>query len=246
MLQAPSLLSLGACAVAAGVAAHVARRALLHRRSGTPALGFDAALARLSGSSVEDLILIVDFDRTLTDGDSAQCHDVIGATSLVPESLRAGFAPLLDFSDPAKVPYKGDAWWVRANELLLTHASRVLTPETVRRLVHEAPLFGTSTQPMQLRPGAARLLARLSELDVPVLIVSAGFADIIAAFLAARAVPLGSNVRVCSNLLVHDAASGQLTGIEPSPPITGCNKQLTFERNRDWFTTTHRRRRDAS
>ena len=66
MLQAPSLLSLGVCAVAAGVAAHVARRALLHRRrSGTPALGFDAALARLSGSSVEDLILIVDFDRTL-------------------------------------------------------------------------------------------------------------------------------------------------------------------------------------
>ena len=59
-------------------------------------------------------------------------------------------------------------------------------------------------------------------------------------------VPLGSNVRVCSNRLVHDAASGQLTGIEPSPPITGCNKQLTFERNRDWFTTTHRRRRDAS
>ena len=49
---------------------------------------------------------------------------------------------------------------------------------------------------------------------------------------------------MCSNLLVHDAASGQLTGIEPSPPITGCNKQLTFERNRDWFTTTHRRRRD--
>ena len=117
---------------------------------------------------------------------------IIGATSLVPESLRAGFAPLLDFSDPAKVPYKGDAWWVRANELLLTHASRVLTPETVRRLVHEAPLFGTSTQPMQLRPGAARLLARLSELDVPVLIVSAGFADIIAAFLAARAVPSGA------------------------------------------------------
>jgi len=53
-------------------------------------------------------------------------------------------------------------------------------------------------------------------------------------------------VRVCSNRLVHDPASGQLTGIEPSPPITGCNKQLTFERNRDWFTTTHRRRRDAS
>ena len=59
-------------------------------------------------------------------------------------------------------------------------------------------------------------------------------------------VPLGSNVRVCSNRLVHDAASGQLTGIEPSPPITGCNKHLSFERNRDWFTTTHRRRRDAS
>ena len=51
---------------------------------------------------------------------------------------------------------------------------------------------------------------------------------------------------MCSNLLVHDAASGQLTGIGPSPPIAGGNKQLTFERNRDWFTTTHRRRRDAS
>lgn len=43
-------------------------------------------------------MLLIDFDRTITDGTSAQCHDVVGATECMPLRVREGFAKMLDFS----------------------------------------------------------------------------------------------------------------------------------------------------
>lgn len=45
-------------------------------------------------------MLLIDFDRTITDGTSAQCHDVVGATECMPLRVREGFAKMLDFSQP--------------------------------------------------------------------------------------------------------------------------------------------------
>ena len=235
MLAAPITQALGAVALTLGAAA--AARRLVLRRGGIARLGFEAAANRIAGP--DDTICIIDFDRTITDGSSAQCHDVIGAGAIMPTAIHAGFGPLLDFSKPEKV-LKGDAWWYRANELLLEHARDVLTPESVTSLALAAPLFGTSTQPMRLRDGAASLLSQLDELNVPVLIVSAGFTEVIQAFLQANRVQLGRNVRVCSNRLVF--ASGRLHAIEPTPPITGYNKHMTYERNREWFEAHPTRR----
>ena len=199
--------------------------------------GFADAATRLRGSTAADLLVIIDFDRTITDGTSAQCHDVIGATAAVAArspQLSAGFAELLDFSQvPLPSYFMDDAWWVKANELLLEHGTAALSPAMLREIVTAAPMFGTSTQPMQLRPGADALLARLAALRVPVLICSAGFANIIDEFFLAHGMAVTDNMRVCSNRLVHDGS--RLCAVEPSPPITSFNKAQTYERNREWI-----------
>ena len=60
--------------------------------------GLDALESRLRGCASEDIVLLIDFDRTITDGTSAQCHDVVGATECMPLRVREGFAKMLDFS----------------------------------------------------------------------------------------------------------------------------------------------------
>ena len=58
----------------------------------------------------QDLIVITDFDATITSGDSEQCHDLIGFSKLMSGSFREAFAPLLDWcarkptqKEPAKL-----------------------------------------------------------------------------------------------------------------------------------------------
>ena len=75
---------------------------------------------------------------------------------------------------------------------------------------------------MTLRPGARELLELLEEHEVPVLIVSAGFADVIEEFLQQRGLT-STNVRVSSNRLRWDD-TGALQAVEPSPPVTSLTK----------------------
>ena len=76
----------------------------------------DAAPSMLKALAPQNLIVITDFDATLTCGDGPQCHDVLGTAPSLPASLRADFAPLLDFSVPHPPAWHGAKWWERANE----------------------------------------------------------------------------------------------------------------------------------
>ena len=70
--------------------------------------------------------------------------------------------------------------------------------------------------PVKLRPGAKLMLQRLSNLGVPVLVVSAGCTDVIISFLEAQGA-MHENMHVSSNSLVWDA-SGDVCQILPEPP----------------------------
>ena len=224
-----------AAALAVGFGAtSIARRCVRAKSVHSGSGSLDALEARLQGCAREDVVLLIDFDRTITDGTSAQCHDVIGATECMPLRIREGFAKMLDFSEPFPPELQGDMWWEAGNELLLSEAREVLTPALARELVKATPLFGTSTQPMRARPGAVALLMRAAELRIPTLVVSAGFTAIIEGFLEAHGIPT-THLEVCSNRLLFEPVSGHLRAIEPSPPITGLNKHHTYARNRCWF-----------
>merc|ERR1719473_2520615 len=120
--------------------------------------------------NADDLLVITDFDATITTGDSQQCHDVMGESRLLCSEFRREFAPLLDWTTNAAID--GVEWWDTAHELMIKHATprRAIIP----RLVREAK--------MAPRPGCLELLKRLEELRVPVLIVSAGLSDVIEEF----------------------------------------------------------------
>lgn len=211
-------------------------------------VGFNEAAARLRrlGSTRDNVLVIIDFDLTLTTGTSDECHDIVGESPLMPPALRSAFEPLLDFSKPFPPELEGDRWWARANALIIEHGAEI-SASTFRAVCDAAPV--------ELRPGANELLCRLRELGVPVLIVSAGVSDVIEAVLDASGVPRGDEtlLAVSSNKLIFGFAQGEregggagegegegaVVGVEPAQPITSLNKGMTFERNRQWLEQLH-------
>ena len=128
-------------------------------------------VAMLREARLDRLLVITDFDATLTTGDSIQCHDLVGHSETLSGAFREDFAPLLDWQTNPLTD--GVQWWDHAHTLMVKHGTppRALLP----RLVRESA--------MTPRPGALKLLRRLALLDVPVLVVSAGISDVIEEFL---------------------------------------------------------------
>ena len=176
----------------------------------------------------EKLLVITDFDATITTGESEQCHDLVAASKLLSEPFRAEFAPLLDWTTNPDVD--GVEWWDKAHEIMVRHGqpSRPLIP----RLVHEAKMIP--------RPGALELLKRLEELNVPVLIVSAGLSDVIEEFLRQYGA-LSENVTVCSNRLNY-AADSAPKSVAPEPPITSFTKAYAYSSASSFFAQHTSRR----
>lgn len=172
-------------------------------------------------ASLEQLIVIADFDATLTTGNSDQCHDLVGFSPLMAPAFRDEFAPLLDWQSNAAID--GVEWWHTAHSLMVKHGmpSRSILP----RLVRESK--------MEPRPGLLKMLAKLAALQVPLLIVSAGLSDIIEEFLRQHDA-LTENVTVCSNRLNYGADSVP-HGLAPDPPITSFTKSTAYHASKAFF-----------
>eukprot|EP00614_Pseudopedinella_elastica_P023268 CAMPEP_0172628620 /NCGR_PEP_ID=MMETSP1068-20121228/162908_1 /TAXON_ID=35684 /ORGANISM="Pseudopedinella elastica, Strain CCMP716" /LENGTH=335 /DNA_ID=CAMNT_0013438891 /DNA_START=70 /DNA_END=1080 /DNA_ORIENTATION=- len=177
-----------------------------------------------------DLALITDFDHTLTSHESHECHDVLRATDLMPPEFRREMTTLLDFSKPMTL--SADEWWGRANDLMIHHG---MSASLVEPIVARASFVP--------RPGLAELLELCEKQETPVLIVSAGIADLIEAFLeqsfGARPGPL---LRVSANRMVFSGTGDHPSGDRPvvgwapaGGPCHSHNKNLTFSRERSFF-----------
>lgn len=55
-------------------------------------------VALLAETRLDQLLVIADFDATITTGDSIQCHDMLGFSELMSPPFREDFAPLLDWA----------------------------------------------------------------------------------------------------------------------------------------------------
>ena len=88
------MLALGASAIAAAALVLSARM----KRGGSTTIWWIKPHKRyvLASMKPSDLIVITDFDATLTAGDAEQCHDVMGNSKLLVSEFRNEFAPLLD------------------------------------------------------------------------------------------------------------------------------------------------------
>lgn len=183
--------------------------------------GWQRKRSTYSFARPENLMVITDFDATLTTGDSQQCHDLCGESPSMSEEFRNKFGPLLDWE--ANPDIDGVEWWDRAHALMVQYGmpKRQLIP----RLVREAK--------MTPRPGALELLKRLEELKIPVLIVSAGLSDVIEEFLRQHGA-LSENVTVCSNRLNY-AADSAPKSVAPEPPITSFTKAYAYSSASSFF-----------
>jgi len=176
----------------------------------------------------ENLLVITDFDATLTTGDSEQCHDLCGFSRHMSKEFRDEFSPLLDWQSNAAID--GVEWWDKAHELMVTHGMppRPIIP----RLVREAKMVP--------RPGSLELLKRLEQLNIPVLIVSAGLSDVIEEYLRQYGA-LSENITVCSNRLNYSADSAPKS-VSPEPPITSFTKTYAYSSASTFFAQHTSRR----
>ncbi len=208
-----------------------ARRLAARAAAASWRVGSAFASRRAALGPLDDLIVITDFDGTLTSGTSAQCHDVIGTSERMPPAARESFKPLLDFSSsiPEGHAYHGERWWVRANQIMIE--ARAPSREDLAAMAAR----------FEPRVGAIELLHFLADHGVPVLIVSAGCADLIEAVLA-RHGALHPTQRLSSNRCVWDEATGDLVGMSPRAPVTSFNKADTRVRDAEWLAAHARRR----
>jgi len=189
---------------------------------------FDAKWQEFSECDPSKLLVITDFDATVTAGDSEQCHDLMGCNRLISMGFRKECAPLLDWENNSAID--GVEWWDTMHGLMVKHGqpSRPMLPRIV------------SSAKIKLRPGARELLGQLAKLGVPVLIVSAGLSDVIEEFLRQQDL-LSDNITVCSNRLNYGADSAPQS-VSPEPPITSFTKANAYKMAAAFFRH-HKERR---
>ena len=151
--HAASELELGFLGVAAAVSAFLIWRARRDFCDWSPSAPFhwQKKRAAMAALTAKDVMVITDFDATITTGDSEQCHDLVGGSRLLSNDFRKDFAPLLDWTTDANID--GVPWWDAAHKLMVKHGMppRQLIP----RLVREAKMVP--------RPGALELLKSLEQ-----------------------------------------------------------------------------------
>lgn len=129
---------------------------------------------------------------------------------------------LLDFGLPETASMTSDEWWSSANDLLTQNGFRA---EMLEPILESAALHP--------RHDLEKLLQLCETQGIPMLVVSAGFSDLIERFLARFPVRAGT-VRVSANRMVFE--NGLLRAWEPhAGPCHSQNKELTYVRERSFF-----------
>ncbi len=118
----------------------------------------------LGASRSAKLMVVSDFDHTLTKFTSLQCHDVVGMhRSFTKEFIQ-------EFRDSFKLPFDSiSEWWRFTHDLIVDKSG--LTSTMLQERMNEGIVHP--------RSGFGELTVSLREYNVPFVIVSAGFKDVI-------------------------------------------------------------------
>jgi phosphoglycolate phosphatase-like HAD superfamily hydrolase len=172
------------------------------------------------------MCVITDFDLTLTAPGSVQCHDMMVASSHVPEQCRAALRPFL--CGEVAVESHED-WWQRVHTILDHHNAAEFD---VKAIVAEQIDSGN----LNLRPGAENFLRSCSKLSIPVLVASAGITELVEATLQHHDL-LFPNIKICANSL----SSWKTLGLRH-----GANKHELKDRQKDYFEMLRRSNRSCA
>ncbi|CAD5125055.1 DgyrCDS13298 [Dimorphilus gyrociliatus] len=191
---------------------------------------------------IDKLQVISDFDGTLSKyADESgkifdSCHAAMDNSNAVPleyrdmaYKLRDKYYPIeIDNSMTAeeKTPFMIE-WWSKAHEGLIKHN---ITRESVKNAAYNSNIT--------LRDGATQFIRRLSELEVPVLVFSAGIGNVIQEVLTKNEILL-KNVKIVSNMMKWDK-NDILVDFE-EPLIHVLNKSEKALKTTSYFSTLEHR-----
>lgn len=162
------------------------------------------------------LMVISDFDHTLTKFTSLQCHDVVGFNKRYSKEF------LKEFNDIFLTPLESlSEWWRVAHDLLVDKSG--LTKE----MLHER----LSEEIVAVRDGLEEFIIDLRLHHIPLIIVSAGIRDVIAHTLAKCNLCIEHDelFHIDANFLeFHDC--GKLSNVLPEDPVHSESKKLVHVR----------------
>lgn len=184
----------------------------------------------ISESAKEELLVIADFDRTVTSfsRNGAITWSSVGVlerSGVMGLEYNQRMQALTDKYWPIelnlKLPYSQrrkalDDWWAAGHDLLIESQ---LTREQVVSAVESAMNAGKIT----LRYGAEALFRRLHQLNIPLVIFSAGLRETIEVFLQRRGLLL-DNMSIVANSMLFNKDDGKLAKFSNSQSIHPLNK----------------------
>ncbi|ETV76508.1 HAD hydrolase, family IE, variant [Aphanomyces astaci] len=208
---------------------------------------FAAKLGRMAADGPSQLLVIADFDYTLTPyhtptGEHAHsCHGIISGSGFLGHEFQAKanalfqqfypieISPLLtqDEKEPHMVQ-----WWERSHKIMVDYG---LHAHHIKDAVANADIT--------FRDGFQPLFASLAKANVPTLIFSAGLADVIQAVMNKNwgASFWTPNVHVISNVMEFDPTTGRLLGFQEK--LIHChNKNTAVVRDTPFWDECHSRR----
>ena len=167
------------------------------------------------------LMVVSDFDHTLTKFTSPQCHDIVGfnkeySTDFVKEFKSIFYKPMASLSE----------WWRAAHDLLVTKSG--LTKDMLQERLDE--------RVVAVRDGLESFAVNLRLNHVPLVIVSAGIKDVISHTLQQHNLPVTGDelFHIDANFMeFHE--SGNLTNILPEDPVHSESKSLVNVRAAHMF-----------
>lgn len=206
-------------------------------------------LASLIEGGSENVAIIADFDRTITTGGSLSSHGILERAEAFDAAFRAEATantarylpieqdPSLTISE--KLPHMR-AWYD------LNHAA-IMRCGVFRGMIQEA--VRTSGGGLQIRDGVRELFAQAEAAGVPLLVFSAGLADVIEEVLRQRVTEggalLGATTNVVSNRMIWGSREGngarEMTSEETERQcqLVGFSEPLIHMFNKDQSQVPH-------
>ncbi|MBR3208950.1 MAG: HAD-IB family phosphatase [Bacilli bacterium] len=131
---------------------------------------------------LNNLYVVTDFDRTITNGNSKTSWSILASSNLVPKSYISDRQKLYDFYRPIEVSNTVDySYKLRmVKEWFQKHIELFVKYKISKDVFDEA---ATNLRVMEFRPYAKEFIEFLHQNNIPLIIISAGIGNFIESFL---------------------------------------------------------------
>ena len=157
---------------------------------------------RIPISNLDDLYVVADFDRTITNGNSHTSWSILSKSNLVPKSYITDRQILYDFYRPIEISDTVDYSYKlkMMKEWFQKHIELFVKYKLSQDIFEEA---ATNLRVMEFRPFAKEFIGFLHENKIPLIIISAGIGNFIDSFLEHNNCYF-DNIYVSSNKIIFE------------------------------------------